>query len=62
MNILTWNSLRMESDEAAFSMLQELRLVHNILYVLRHNRKSLFFQWSRMRRDAGIEPDSIPAK
>ena len=36
-----------------------LRLVHNTLYALRHNRTSLLFRWARTCRDAGIESDSI---
>ena len=38
---------------------EPLRLVHNILYASRCNRKSVFFQWARTRQDAGIELDSI---
>ena len=37
----------------------KLRLVHNILYASRRDRKSLFFQWAWTQRDAGVELDSI---
>ena len=34
-------------------------LVHNILYTIDHDQKSLFFQWARTHRDAIIESSSI---
>ena len=44
-----------------FNNILIIKLVHNILYALSHNRKSLFFQWAWTRHDAGIESSSIPA-
>ena len=42
------------------SLVVVLRLVHYILYAMRHDQKSLFFQWALTCRHAGIELGSIP--
>ena len=43
------------------SFCKVLRLVYNISSPFRHNRKPLIFQWALTLRNAGIEPDPIPA-
>ena len=35
------------------ALVSVLSLVHNILHMMRHDRKSLFFQCTLKRRDAG---------